>query len=143
MSSGSVASPNVCWEGHGDPAAHHLRLVPDEVKAGAELGERRFHIGQQGRGSRGQPHSPAVPHQQVGSHHGTGARQRAADRRLRNAQQLGGFGDVLCPSKLRQQRQNRQQLHQLPVLDIQGFPPSINPFQHELSMNHALDARSA
>ena len=120
-------------EGDGDPAAHHLRFMPDKVKAGTELGERGFHIGQQRRGGRRQPDSPAVPDQQLGSHHGAGARQRTADRRLRNAEQLSGFGDVLRPPKLRQQRQDRQQLHQLPVLDIHWFS-SVNSirFMHEL-----------
>ena len=109
-------------ERHRDPAAHHLRLVPDQVQPGLELGQRRLDVRQERLRRGSQPHAAAVADQQFRPDDGAGPRDPPAHRRLRHAQHLGGRGDVLRAAEFGQQGQQRQQLHELLVLDVHGRP---------------------
>ena len=91
-------------EGHGYAAADHLGLMPHQVKARAEVGERRLDVRQQGLGRRRQADTPPS---RMSSSVPTTALARAsrpAHGGLRNPEQFGGFGDVLRAAELGEQR---------------------------------------
>ena len=93
-----------------------------KVEPRPEFRERGLDIGQQGLCRRGEADPPALTDEQLGAHHRTCAGQGAAHGGLRNAQQFGGFGDVLRAAQFRQDRQDGQQLDQLPVLNVHDLP---------------------
>ena len=115
-------------ERHGDPAANHFRFVPDNIQPRLEFGQGGLNVGQERLRRGSQPHAAAVPDQQFRPHDGAGTGDRPAHRRLRQAQELCGLGDVLRPPELCQQRQEGQQLHQLLVFYVHVPPHRTVPY---------------
>ena len=130
-------------EGHGDPAAHHFRFVPDQVQPGLEFAQRGLDVRQERLRGGGQPHAAAVTDQQFRPDDAAGPRDARLTVDCGSAQQVGGRGDVLGAPELSQQRQQRQQLHQVFVLDVHGPPSNSFRICYEFYENHALEACSA
>ena len=118
ISSGSIASPKVCWK----VTAIRPRTTSDSCRTRSSpawnSAKRRLDVRQERLGGGRQAHPAPVADQQFGAHDGAGPRDPPADRRLRQPQHFGRRRDVLGAAELGQQGQERQQLHELSVLHV-------------------------